>query len=106
METPEQVVMDEILEIFPEAEVGSDNDGMMVVYTGLQYCGKNGELLEGRFKDLNAPKRYLVETLIHLNVKFYVEAENDTEAMAKAKRMGQEAYTEAALVDPVDFEEV
>ncbi len=47
-EAPEQKVIAAIQEIFPDSEVLADNDGQVVIYTGLMWSGKHGENIAGQ----------------------------------------------------------
>ncbi len=54
-EAPEQEVIAAIQKIFPDAEVLADNEGQVVIYTGLMWSGKHGENIAGRHNlELNA----------------------------------------------------
>jgi hypothetical protein len=51
-EMDEQVVIDNIYEMFPHALVSVDEDAYIVVHTYVQYSGKNGEYVSGKFRDM------------------------------------------------------
>lgn len=69
------------------------------------YNDSGGERLP-RFPDRSCSmQRYLVETLIHLNMDILVYAESEEEAFATAKVFGETLFPTAALVDPVDLKE-
>jgi hypothetical protein len=50
-------------------------------------------------------REYAVETLVHLNLTIRVKAPNGYEAFRRAKEICEQAYPDAALVDPVNWEE-
>ena len=48
--------------------------------------------------------QYEVETLVHLNIRWTIEAEDGEAAMTATKTLLEAAYPEAALVDVVNYE--
>lgn len=54
-EHSENTVLASVLAIFPDAEMGSDNDGQLVIYTNCMWSGPSGESILGNFRPARNP---------------------------------------------------